>query len=140
MRKIQFRSYNPIIKKMYYDFDQSISEVKLGKSIHQFVYDNGLIFDSLMQYTGLKDKNGIEIYEGDIFSKVSISELGGNIQYFYLVKWSCSDAQFVTYQYKLDEDRDGIYWKKEDCSSNLNMVRTYNHVIGNIHDNPELLK
>lgn len=66
MREIKFRAWNPETKKMFYDFDQNIKEVALGKSIHLFVYETGLAYKTLMQFTGLIDKNGKEVYEGDI--------------------------------------------------------------------------
>jgi len=143
MREIKFRSYNPITKKMYYDFDQSISEVKLGKSIHQFVYDNGFIFDSLMQFTGLKDKSGIDIYEGDI------------IRILYTDWSSKSDSDPRTLeQYLIDISETGvvefndnswevkIYSKKYDDYSHCSIscgTHGRTEIIGNIHENPELL-
>lgn len=113
-------------------------------------YDNGLWFEHtsnhidqylspLMQYTGLKDKNGKEIYEGDIMSKVEIPDLGKTIDYFYVVKWSSSDFGYRTFRYRLDENENGTYWRKQPSSDSLNMVNCYNHVIGNIYENPELL-
>lgn len=98
--------------------------------------------ESIGQFTGLHDKNSIDIYDGDVLSKVSISELGGLIQYFYLVFWSQSDQGFKTKQYVLDENEEGSYWriKNEGIFDSLVMVKTYNHVVGNIHQNPELIK
>ncbi len=96
--------------------------------------------ESVGQYTGLKDKNGTKIYEGDIMSKVHINELGKIIQYYYVVIWSSSDVGFVCKQYILDENEDGEYWRlKNDLFDSLIMVKTYNHVIGNIFENPELI-
>ena len=73
----------------------------------------------LMQYTGLKDKNGVEIYEGDI---VSIDER--NI--FYIVEWH--DTGLKGRQYNNQSYIGLEYWK--------NIME----VIGNIYENPELLE
>lgn len=73
----------------------------------------------LMQYTGLKDKNGKEIYEGDI------------------VKVFKGDICVVEYNYS------GFGLKVIDENKNYGWVDFIDYkieVIGNIHDNPELLK
>lgn len=67
----------------------------------------------VMQFTGLKDKNGKEIYEGDI---MKITE------HYHEVFWDIDRAMFRTKVYSLTSS---IQWDGE--------------VIGNIYENPELL-
>lgn len=78
--------------------------------------DNGII----CQYTGLKDKNGKEIYEGDILKAIRWNNI-------FLVKYT--GTAFYLY-------RKG--------NNGFNKITTWNNaekseVIGNIYDNPELL-
>lgn len=75
----------------------------------------------LMQYTGLKDKNGKEIYEGDICKN-------GDYE---------SDAH--AYNYRIEEV---VYNEKEASFSgwNFNEDGMTCEVIGNIYENPELLQ
>lgn len=82
-----------------------------------------VIPETLSQYTGLKDKNGKEIYEGDIILIKDNTEK-------LIVKWY--DGAFVLVN-KYDEHFEGY-------------VALYRYmpieieVIGNIYDNPELLR
>lgn len=75
----------------------------------------------LMQYTGLKDKNGKEIYEGDI---VNVNYYGGTPRYekvhFYTV------GGFIGFHPFTD---DGYHWPSHLCE-----------IVGNIYQNPELIK
>lgn len=129
-RLIKFRAWDSYRKKMFHDFDQNIKEVGLGRSIHQFVYETGLLYDTLMQYIGAQDKNGCEIFEGDIV-KYSFEIDSGGIETLHLnCIYDHSNAWF-TFQEKGDEYYEGYYWEE---------IKGQCEIIGNIYETPELLE
>ena len=84
--------------------------------------------DTIGQFTGLLDKNGKEIYEGDIIGSEKVS---GRVV-SHKIEYDVENAMFVAKPLQgLDFDYCHIY-KHWIC-------RYGKEVIGNIHDNPELL-
>ena len=100
MREIKFRVFDNISNRLH-DWN-TIRNNKFK--------DFDLEHYNLMQYTGLKDKNGTDIYEGDIVKEY----LGGNTV-IYSIKWDKGVAKWSIWSGRIIE------------------------IIGNIHQNKELL-
>jgi uncharacterized phage protein (TIGR01671 family) len=88
--------------------------------------------DIIMQYTGLKDKNGKEIYEGDIISYGEYSGAmfkGSGRVCLHEVFWDNNSSCFTSIE-KTNP------FGENSLSGSLD---SYGSVIGNIYENPELL-
>ncbi len=85
----------------------------------------------LMQFTGLKDKNGKEIYEGDIYESKNVNKTKTN----YAVFWDKEECRYKIIFYSKPIYDKGKKWVIVDLLPS-NWVK----VIGNIYENPELLK
>lgn len=129
MREIKFRIWVPKHKDMHYE---PVNGLTMPINLIFQDYDEGVVF---MQYTGMKDKNSKEVYEGDILEiesydmqsddeendgwtkKIKVVEWDDNYCGFKPFCWSCScEDRFYAYKFR-------------------NPL-----VIGNIYENPELLK
>jgi len=118
MREIKFRAWWYQQKKM----DSGLTIEKIGKS-----YSFPLTWCVLMQFTGLHDKNGKEIYEGDVVKYVRITECGDTIgKRTGEVKFN--KGQF--YPLPVNEECD-------DCWYSV-LVEDY-EVVGNVFENKDLL-
>lgn len=139
-REIKFRAFDTETKAMGATFNP-FDPV--------FLADGGTFPETcvFMQFTGLKDKNGKEIYEGDIFRVEEDGAEDGTDQIYYLVVvWVTEWAMFCTLRVSdeyfnylhggvkaLDEP---MFWTY--TLEDTNDRRFY--LCGNIHQNPELLK
>jgi len=124
MREIKFRAWDKEIKKMF--FGRPGDDRWYSKTGFLDVSMGGLIDCELMQFTGLSDKQGVEIYEGDIIK--------ANLPYgkLFVVNWVNTRGAFMlagaTEQDFAAYDREGY---------KLNAGKK--EIVGNIYQNPELL-
>ncbi len=117
MREIKFRAWNPVQKLTYpAGSAYSCKEGVLG----EFETDNE-DGEVLMQYTGLKDKNGKEIYEGDVIDFAGLKPLK--------IVWRESGFEAPLLPY---ENSNPIVLTQEGFGH-------FAEVMGNIYENPELL-
>lgn len=129
-RIIKFRAYSGYSKKVHSDvclnrlFGQDyVQIVDANEEVITLIGEEGepMTFDSVMQYTGLKDKNGKEIYEGDIVEYYE-EYMDGSISDY-------SQIEVVEYY---------------DCGFSPMSGELFTgkniEIIGNIHLNPELLE
>jgi len=120
-REIKFRAFDDGV--MLYSHNNTIN----NSNIQNEWFFNSIREDAIvMQYTGLKDKNGKEIYEGDICTMFTDAPtevvfkdgaFGYDDQSWYFISF----------------DQNQWFAWKEGASDNI-------EIIGNIYENPELLQ
>lgn len=94
----------------------------------------GVRFDVVMQYTGMKDKSGKDIYEGDIISMIEVRD-DSMSEYVTDIKWD--DCAFVCKSGREDYDMFFGAWSGDPQNTYPAFEMA---VIGNIYENPDLLK
>ena len=110
MREIKFRCYDKQTGQMRHTFEGWSENTDVLSDVFNIINDYGY---EIMQFTGLTDKNGVEIYESDI------------------VEFKSGIRTFVEYC------NSGFVINSNNTSLHGN--RNYITVIGNIHPTPELL-
>lgn len=129
---LKFRAWHPALSRMmliqYMWFhNSSIEELELNDKVTNTFFVESVDEIELMQSTGLKDKNGKEIFEGDILCDEGLEQE--------------DEFVYVTVSY-----REGMWFcdqiTDELCGYGgaLNEFNDDYSIIGNIYENPELLE
>lgn len=143
-RVIKFRCWEPSTKKMHYNltFISNDGGAVMGA-------DRPLIGGIILQFTGLLDKHGKEIYEGDIRKEMLDGLFVGDPQrehYFvmvYIQEWTMFAWLSITsgeYEEYLKEGAEALdtemYWTYPAGQDEPNNVE----LVGNIYTTPELIE
>jgi hypothetical protein len=117
MREIKFRAWDKKVNE-WVDGDSGITlAMVFTKGNTWYLCADGII--ELMQFTGLKDKNGVEIFDGDLvkfpyYRKEIMLPIAWGVDGW----WAKGEGWFK-----------GLFWVADKCE-----------VIGNIYENPELVE
>ena len=122
MREIKFRAKHLNRDKFVY------GDLVIKCSVPHIVTSPGVLvginINTVGQFTGLYDKNGTEIYEGDIIKAKT---------YFY------GKEKEIIYEIKFDDDIENDSFG-EPLTIGYCLLGSEYEVIGNIYDNPEIIK
>lgn len=135
MEKIKYRGWHTKLNKMFSAEEMGEDQLTLMTDGRGFVNVSGVstklsrfLGDQMipMQFTGIVDKNGKEIYFGDILDYEDVDTDKGNHKIAEVTRTICNGAG-VLIDYQISD-----LWEDET-------VHVF-EVIGNIYENPELLK
>lgn len=118
MREIKFRLWHDSAKLMLFVGDDHGTSHPLD-CCKYYMEGQG---SHLMQYTGLKDKNGVEIYEGDVIDDLVVGK--GVVE--YVKKYA---------GFRINYKNGRCKWFYDFLASEMRVLE----VIGNIYENPEFL-
>ena len=128
MREIKFRAY----------YEGEMFDIPFGKDMYWYEEQgrDDISDYKIMQYTGLKDKNGTEIYEGDIMKETY--HAGYRLHEVCIGEYDNGEG------YGDNESGLGVYTKEhKPWDNNRVVIGDYlaigGDIIGNIYENPELL-
>lgn len=149
MREIKFRMWNNCKDKsgssMFYDVEQVMNCLiqQMNHDNNNFGYNHVGDGNVFMQYTGLKDKNGKEVYEGDIikwketrFWNKEQEQKGVAMPRFFKSAVVYDDAEFLVSSTQEFDTPLCCFFTSEDIHNQFDYKA---EVIGNIYENPELL-
>lgn len=132
-REIKFRVYDKDLKRMRY-FNSPHDFICFDENgngyYHNMQTGLGEWFSGLMQYTGLKDKNGVEVYEGDI---IDIHQTVNGYNQFVIQY----DNYKFSARYYNQKTKQILGWYQYDLDElfEINEFEKEIEVMGNIYEN-----
>lgn len=133
MREIKFRVWDESSKTMKHKISPFGAEA--SDDLNDFFEESSYHDNIYLQYTGIKDKNGKEIWEGDMvefcFNDYTRRKPRLNIKGKGKIIFDEETARFVVAPIEITDQQYNLY-----MSINPNQVS----IIGNIYENPELLR
>lgn len=132
-REIKFRGWGIHVKRWI--FGDLLTASEDGRAIQYYDEEDGWMCDNVNektvgQFTGFYDTNGQPIFEGDIV----------DCDYILYDPWDDGKESLDPMRCVVEYDNFGFIFKKEeDMCYFLNDVKNIK-VVGNIHDNPELME
>lgn len=141
MREIKFRVWDNTFKMMLspklvdIDFDEGKIEVTTDTLRYEEIYTDEIKDFVLMQYIGLKDKNGKEIYEGDIVKREAY------IDYEKCSKVNKVEGVIEMYNYSwciVHKEKDKRYIHPLSMEEEFCDIKEL-EIVGNIYENEDLI-
>jgi len=143
MREIKFRAWDEDAEIMYYSDDKTppnqseccfvfedgnpccyVYDLVQPSDLYEAPYTEGEKLNNIMQFTGLKDKNGKEIYDNDI-----LDAYPPDGKFLRTMKWN---SKLAGYQLPFSDGSGTQLLTRQMCLKY--------EVIGNIHENPKFLQ
>jgi uncharacterized phage protein (TIGR01671 family) len=137
-REIMFRAFDKLTKQMMFIGYHMVGEVTCFGGMEIFFKENPVEGADIwerwnnvveMEWTGLKDITGTDIYEGDVLSMV-IGKRRKRTEWTYRVFWDTDTASFMVSAINSDKP----------FSTHINTLMHPDRVLGNVWENPELIK
>ena len=149
MRDIKFRAWHDLTKKMIpmadFGFAVTWKKALMTECFSLLTANKSKDFD-VMQYTGLKDKNGVEIYEGDVVRWTNVRHWWTAVIRTLDRARASSTLYAVELKHNVTVDESGNHYTYEESDSRegarveLPFLSKTAEVIGNIYENPELME